>query len=80
MIRMPTNALQVNPQGEFHDMLPTEKMFLLCNFPDIFDRMEVNRILSLQRVRFLQSLEHSLRPLNLLLHRKAWEENIPHLH
>lgn len=79
MVRVPTNALQVTIGGNDHDVPPAEKLLPPCDLSNLLNGVEVNRVLPFCRMRFFQRLQHSLRPLDLLLHRKARKENVSHL-
>ena len=79
VVRVPTNALQLTRGRDDHNVPPAKKLLPPRDLSNLLDGVEVNRVLPLRRMRFFQSLQHSLRPLDLLLHRKARKENVSHL-
>ena len=79
MVGVAADALVLNRNSITHNVLPAEECLLAHDLAHFLDRVEVNRVLSLQLVRFLQRLQNPLRPLDFLAHLEAREEHVPHL-
>ena len=60
-------------------MSPAEKRVFPRNLPDVFIGMEVNRVRSAGRMRFLQSFQEPLRPFDLFFRAKLRQKHVSHL-